>query len=296
MLSVVTPVALPPIARLSDPPAAKFASSTTVPPPPKFPLSDRVSAASALPPMLSVPATLSILVAKACCPAPKRISDPAPTETVSQFFSPDPASVPATPLKASVLLLPAPPSSAVSAPMALPLSNVRLTESAASVTDPLIDAPLSTMTLSHPSRPCAWVEACRLPEPPLNVSVSPAPAPPSICVTEANVPPANVSMSDPAPRVTLPVIVAPEFTVSVSAPPPRLTLPAIAAPVFTVTEVSPPDPTIALLASAPTNAPLLSRMVTELPRCASVLIAATPFPVPPVTAAVTVMVVSPLPS
>ena len=175
--------------------------------------------------------------------------------TVSHPATVLPTSEPDMLLSARVLAVPAPPVSAVMFAMSV-WSSVRLLESAASVIPPLIVAPLSTTTLSQPLRPWETTVACRLPEPPLNFSVSAEPAPPSNSVMFENVPPSNVS---------------------VSVPPPSLTLPAIEAPVFTVTAVLPAPPMIALGAPVvvPTDAPLPSRMVTVLLLCASVLIAAT---------------------
>ena len=130
--------------------------------------------------------------------------------------------------------------------------------------------PAPTPTVSHP----VTLTPASAPDTLPNVRAS-APAPPSISVTFENVPPTNSNVSDPAPR---------------------LTFPAISAPVFTVTEVSPAEPMIALLAAAPTEAPLPSRTVTLLPAEASVRIAATPVPVPPVTVPDTAIAVAPLPS
>ena len=177
-------------------------------------------------------------------------------------------------LSVSVFADPPPPSSSAALSRVVP-SSVRSLELFASLMSPLIVAPLSTTTLSQPFSPSDLTEAWSVPDPLLNVSVSPAPSPPSISVTAENAPPENVSASDPAPRSILP---------------------AIAAPAFTVTAVSPAEPIIALAVPAPTDAPLLSRIVNVLLLCASVLIAATFAPVPPVTAAVTVMVVAPVPS
>ena len=131
-----------------------------------------------------------------------------------------------------------------------------------------ISEPPSMLTVSHPAKPVT------LPETPLNVSASLDPSPPCSSVMSENVPLANVSVSSPSPRLIFPEIVA---------------------PVFTATEVFPLPPTIALRPPAPTDAPLPSEMVTSLPIRTFVLIAATFAPIPPVTAAVTVMVVAPAP-
>ena len=316
ILTAAVPATVPEITSLSDAPApeAKFASRTTVPlDPEKSPVSVSVSFASESSPTFSVPATTSLPAVNA---VPKEMTEPAPTLTVSQPVTLAPVSDPDTPLSARVLLVPAPPVSAPMPLMSVPLS-VRSSESAASVTLPVIVAPLSTMTLSQPFRPSDTTVACRLPEPPLNFSMSPVPSPPSISVTFENVPPAKISASDPSPSVTLPAIMAPEFTVSVSPPSPRATLPltvapeftvsasapapswtfpVIAAPLFAVTVASPAPPMMALRAAVPTDAPLLSMMVTLLPDETSVLIAASVAPAPPVTVLDTVTVVAPVPS
>ena len=277
---MVVPVTLPVIFSLSDAPTPgrKFALRVMAPPPSKLPVTVSASSVSVSLPASSVPPAATPTFAEMpCVPLPKSICEPAPMLIVSQPVTVELVSVADTSLSVRVLALLLPP--AVSVPMfamSMP-SSVRLSELSFSLISPLIVAPLSTMTLSQPFRPSLMTVACRLPSPLLNFSVSPSPSPPSISVTFENVPPANVS---------------------VSAPPPRLTLPAIVAPVFTVTVVLAAPPMIALAVPAvvvPTDAPLLSRMVAP-PVETSVLIAALLAPVPPVTAVVTVMVVAPLPS
>ena len=194
--------------------------------------------------------------------------------TFSHPLTVRPASVPDTLSNESVLALPAPP---VREPMsAMPVSlKVRFPESSASLMSPMIRAPLSTTTLSQPVRPRDRTPAFRLPDPPRKVSVSPAPAPPSISVTLVKDPPANVSLS---------------------APPPRMIFPAISAPVFTVTSASPAPARITLPAPAAMDAPLPSRMSTSVAEESSVLIAAAFAPLLPVTVPDTAMEMPPLPS
>ena len=107
-------------------------------------------------------------------------------------------------------------------------------------------APLSTVIVSAPERPPRTEPRV------LTISVS-SPAPRSrLPVIVA--PEFKVSVSSPAPRLTPPVIVAPECTVSVSAPAPRLTLLVTVAPECTVS-VSLPLPS----STAPSSeAPVLT--------------------------------------
>ena len=100
------------------------------------------------------------------------------------------------------------------------------------------------------------------------------PAPPSSVSVRSNLPPLKVRASAPAPRLTLPMITAPSATLTVALPEPS---------------------TIARLPGAPTDAPpsIDIAIVPLLP--VSVLIAAAPAPVPPVTLpAATAMKTSPL--
>ena len=103
--------------------------------------------------------------------------------------------------------------------------------------------------------------ARNLPGAPRSESVSPAPAPPSISAKSPNRPD-MVKLSVPPPRLTLPVIEAPDITVTVDLPSP----PMIAVPV-----------------AVPTDAPLWMTMETAPLETESVLIAALPEAVPPVT-------------
>ena len=275
--TMVVPVTFPVMIKVSLATASgsKFTSRVTVPPPSKLPDTVSASEVSLSSPTLSVPSaeTLSLATDRVWAAVPNLIVDPAPMLIVSHPLSPVLSIRPDTLLNASVLFVPPPPVSAPSLLMSAPL-NVRFTESSASLMLPLIAAPPSTKTFSQPISPADCTVASRVPEPPLNVSVS-TPSPPCISVTAANEPSSNVSMSDPAPRFIFPATVALPSTVTVALPAPSR---------------------IALLVLAPTDAPLLIETVTALPEAASVLIAATPAPVPPVTEPDTAMVVAPLPS
>ena len=164
--------------------------------------------------------------------------------------------------------------SAVRLPTLAPL-KVTFPESAASVNDPLIVAPLSTTTLSQPVRPAASTLGSSPPLPRTNLSVS-TPGPPSITVTSEKPPPANTRLSDPRPS---------------------LTSPATEAPVFTVTVASPRVSVIARRPFWPTEAPLASVMRTaEPPVCETVRMAAAPTSAPPMTEPETLTSVSPPPS
>ena len=155
----------------------------------------------------------------------------------------------------------------------LPPSSTRPRELSASAIVPEICAPLSIRTSRHPSRPRRTTDECSAPDPAVNRSLSLAPAPPSSLVAEVKSPPEKMSVSSPAPSCT----------------PPR-----IAPPAATVIDEAPAAPMIALRPSDPTVAPLLTAMVTELPLCTSVRMAATAAPVPPMTVPETDMVVAPL--
>ena len=276
ILRVVVPVAFPLIVSVSLAmlPGAKFTLSATAPPPAKLPEIVSASVVSLSLPASSVPPAETLSVSTDTLLVPNVMEDPAAMPIVSHPVRFALLTDPDMFLSVSAFADPPPPSSRVELPRVAP-SRVRFPESSASLMLPLTVAPLSTTTLSQPFRPSDTTVACRPPEPPLNVSVSPLPSPPSISVTAENAPPANVSESDPAPS---------------------LTLPAIAAPAFTVTAVSPAEPRIALASPPPTDAPLPSRTVTSLPDGTSVLIAAAFVPLPPVTALDTAMLVAPLPS
>ena len=209
----VVPVTLPVMISVSDAPAfgRKLALSVTRPPPAKLPVTVSASEVSLSFPTSSVPSKSRVPAVRPCVPAPKLMLESAPTLTVSQPVTFAPVSAPDTSLSARVLV-PAPPVSAVMFAM-LVSSSVRFPESASLIV-PLIVAPLSTKTLSQPLRPSDTTVACRLPVPLLNFSMSPEPSPPSNSVTSENAPPANVSVSAPLPRLTLPAIAAPVFTVT----------------------------------------------------------------------------------
>ena len=232
-LMVVVPVTLPVITTWSAevlPTLRKSTLRVMTPPPLKSPFS--VSTSLALPfvapvassvapsARLSVPATDRLLC--------NEIEELPPMSTLPQPTTFDASSAPDTLLSARVLSAPPPPFSSPMLAM-LTSSSVRLSESPASLTPPVIVAPLRTTMLSQPFRPCVWTVEFSGPEPPLNVSVS-VPSPPLISVTEANVPPANVRLSFPAPMSMAPETVAPLFRISVSDPAPRATVPVTVAP------------------------------------------------------------------
>ena len=154
--------------------------------------------------------TRSMPAVKEWLPAPKEMTAPVPMSIVSQFETVAPASDPEVFRKARVFEPPPPPSSAVSPPMAPPL-NVSDVESFASLIAPLMAAPLSTMTLSQFFRPWDTTVACRLPAPPVNLSVS-SPAPPSKVDALEKLPPAKTISSAPPSRSTDPMIDAPDST------------------------------------------------------------------------------------
>ena len=106
-----------------------------------------------------------------------------------------------------------------------------------------------------------------MPDPLAKLSVS-LPAPPStttvVLPEKFQLPPAKVSLSAPAPKVTRPATMAPVLTVTAVLP----ARPRSAVPRPSLTRVCPgkiPSPT--------TDAPLSSEMVTLLPAGTSVLIA-----------------------
>ena len=268
----VAPPTVPPITSVSALPSAKLTSMANAPPPTKFP--PRSSVSSATPSaMLSVPALTrsspAAAVPTVTLPFTDRVA-PAPISRAFQFAMRPAGSVPETFLNVSA---PAPPPLNSVTPANAAPSNTRSREEAASVIDPVSVAPLSTLTVSQFSSPEACTEACSAPDPAANRSVS-FPAPPSICVTLPNTPPAKIASSAPAPS---------------------LTAPAIAAPVFTVRVALPDEPMIALCVPEPTTAPLLS-VIAAPPAPTSVLMAATSVPEPPVTAPDTDMDALPLPS
>ena len=268
----VVPLTVPPITSVSALRVAKLTSMASAPPPWKFPSSARLSSAAESFVLSVPPFTRSVAAAAVptlTMPFTVRLA-PAPISRAFQFSTRPTGSAPETFLNVSV---PAPPPlNSVTSPNAAP-SKTRSREEAASVIEPVSAAPLSTLTVSQFSRPEACTEACSDPDPAANRSVS-FPAPPSICVTLPNTPPAKTATSAPAPS---------------------LTAPAIAAPVFTVRVVLPDDPMIALCVPEPTMAPLL-RVIMAAPVPTSVLIAATFAPEPPVTAPDTDMDAPPLPS
>ena len=107
------------------------------------------------------------------------------------------------------------------------------------------------------------------------------------------VPLAKRSMSLPAPPSSVSVRSNPPLKVRMSAPALRLTLPTIAAPAATLTAALPEPSSIAHLPGAPIDAPLSIEIVTVPLLPVSVLIAAAPAPLPPVTLPVAAMKTSP---
>ena len=147
---------VPVITSLSEAPwfGMKFASRAISPPPVKLPLSVRTSPVSPSCPMsrVALVRTLRVPASNAWLPAPNPIREPEAITTFSQLSRFDPGSVPETSLKVRVLAVPPPPSRAVSPPTAPPL-KVSDVDVSASLTAPLMAAPLSTMTLSQPLSP-----------------------------------------------------------------------------------------------------------------------------------------------
>ena len=269
----VVPLTVPPITSVSARRAEKLTSMANTPPPWKFPSSVRLSLAAASFVLSVPPFTRSVAAAAVptlTLPSTVRLA-PAPISRAFQFSTRPAGSAPETFLNVSV---PEPPPLNSVTPSNDAPSKTRSREEEASVIDPVSAAPLSTMTVSQFSRPEACTDACNDPDPAANRSVS-FPAPPSICVTLPNTPPAKTATSAPAPSLTAPVI---------------------AAPVFTVRVVLPDEPMIALCVPDPTTAPLLRVMIAAAPVPTSVLIAATFAPEPPVTAPDTDMDALPLPS
>ena len=281
-MTVVVPTAFPLIVRLSDPELAepKFASRVTIPTDektmPEIVSSSSVSESS---PMLSVPPCHKFKLdttATECAPVPKLIVAPDLIFIVCQF-SKVPLTKPDTFSNSSVST-PAPPSISVTAAK-LPPENDNLSFPAPRFTLPVIEAPVLTIIVAFVWKivpvpklivaPDSIFIDSQFSKVPLttpdtfsNSSLS-VPAPPSISVTAAKLPPENVSVSFPAPRFTLPAMVAPLLTITIA-------LPAVSM--------------MALRPAAPTEAPLLSETVTVVPEEASVLIAASLAAEPPVTA------------